>query len=125
MGFCWSSTRAWIRDSSERRKKPSLVESELGSGVTTETSDTETVTLPVWVNPNFSKRIMGRSSLAMVRVLISAVVGQRRRERREMARKVLRSVLVILTAAEEGLTNGKQEYKFNKVVKDDTSYNRV
>jgi hypothetical protein len=49
--------------------------------VDTETEETEIATWPVWVNPNFSKRIMGRVSEVMDRVLISAELGERRRRR--------------------------------------------
>jgi len=48
----------------------------------TETEDTEIVTWPVWVNPNFSKRIMGRVSEVMARVLISVELWERRRKRK-------------------------------------------
>lgn len=47
----------------------------------TETEETEIVTLPVGVNPNFSKRIMARASFVIVRVLISAVESETRRTR--------------------------------------------
>jgi hypothetical protein len=46
----------------------------------TETEETEMVTWPLGVKPNFSKKIMGRVSDFMVRDLISAVVGKRRRK---------------------------------------------
>jgi hypothetical protein len=49
----------------------------------TETEDTEIVTWPVWVNPNFSKRIMGRVSEVMARVLISVELWERRRRKRK------------------------------------------
>jgi len=48
----------------------------------TETEETEIVTWPVWVNPNFSKRIMGRVSEVMARVLISVELWERRRKRK-------------------------------------------
>lgn len=43
------------------------------------------VTWPLRVNPNFSKRIIGRESAVIVRDLISAVERERR-ERRERRR---------------------------------------
>jgi hypothetical protein len=46
----------------------------------TETEETEMVTWPLGVKQNFSKKIMGRVSDFMVRDLISAVVGKRRRK---------------------------------------------
>ena len=49
----------------------------------TETEETEMATWPVWVKPNFSKRIMGRESEVMVRVLISAVVEERMESRKK------------------------------------------
>lgn len=55
----------------------------------TETEETEMVTRPVCVKPNFSKRIMGRASLVIFKVLISAVVrvDRARMRRRERGRK--------------------------------------
>ena len=44
----------------------------------TETPATEIETKPEWVNPNFSKRIMGRASLLIFRVLTSPTVGDGR-----------------------------------------------
>jgi hypothetical protein len=46
-------------------------------------TETEIVTWPVWVNSNFSKRIMGRVSEEMARVLISAELWERRRRKRK------------------------------------------
>lgn len=54
----------------------------------TETEETATETCPVWVNPNFSKRIMGRESEVIFRVLISARErGRRRRKRKRKKRR--------------------------------------
>lgn len=75
--------RTWRRDSSERRKNPRREGSGDERVEATETPETLTVTWPVCVNPNFSKRIMGRESAVMVRVLISAVTKGRRRRRTE------------------------------------------
>lgn len=66
--------RTWMRDSSERRKKPRRVGSGVERVETTETEETVMVAWPVWVKPKRSKRIIGRESEVMVRVLISAVV---------------------------------------------------
>jgi hypothetical protein len=66
--------------------------------VDTETEETEIATWPVWVNPNFSKRIMGRVSEVMDRVLISAELGERRRRRRRRNRKG--SVVILVVGAE-------------------------
>lgn len=63
-----------MRDSSERRKKPRRVGSGVERVETTETEETVMVAWPVWVKPKRSKRIIGRESEVMVRVLISAVV---------------------------------------------------
>lgn len=70
-----------MRDSSERRKKPRREGSGREREEMTETDETEMATWPVWVKPNFSKRIMERASLVIVRDLISAEVGWRRRRR--------------------------------------------
>ncbi|KAJ6300183.1 hypothetical protein OIU76_021057 [Salix suchowensis] len=71
------------RDSSERRKKPRREETGFGAlrEEATETECTEIVTCPVGVKPNFSKTIMARESLVIDRVLISAVVRERRARR--------------------------------------------
>lgn len=66
--------RTWMRDSSERRKKPRRVGSGVERVETTETEETVMVAWPVWVKPKRSKRIIGRESEVMVRVLISAMV---------------------------------------------------
>lgn len=52
----------------------------------TETEETATETCPVWVNPNFSKRIMGRESEVIFRVLISARERGRRRMKKRRER---------------------------------------
>lgn len=89
LGFCCNSKRTWIRDSSERRKKPRREDSGRERVEVTETPETAMVTWPVCVNPNFSKRIMGRESEVIFKVLISAVVRWRRvRKRRTMARSI-------------------------------------
>ena len=79
-GFCCSSNRSWRKDSSERRKNPRREGSGDERVEATETPVTLTKTWPVCVNPNFSKRIMGRESAIMVRVLISAAINGRRRK---------------------------------------------
>lgn len=59
----------------------------------TETPLTLTETWPVCVNPNFSKRIMGRESAMIVRDLISAVIdGRRRRAENETMQRAWRNV---------------------------------
>lgn len=63
--------------SSERRKKPKRVGSGWASAEIKETEEREIDTDPCGVNPNFSKRIIGRLSEEMVRVLISAAVRVR------------------------------------------------
>ncbi|GER54338.1 frizzled-5, partial [Striga asiatica] len=86
-GFDWSSRSTWIRDSSERRKKPNLDGSGEPTADMTETAETVIVACPVCVKPNRSKRIMGRESADILRFLISAEargvknsrIGRRRR----------------------------------------------
>ncbi|MCI36236.1 hypothetical protein A2U01_0057458 [Trifolium medium] len=72
--------------SSLRRKKPRREDWswEEEERTATETEETEMVTWPSRVKPNFSKKIKERVSELMVRSLISAVVvvGERKRRRR-------------------------------------------
>lgn len=63
---------------------------------TTKTEETEIDTWPVWVKPNFSKRIMGRVSEVMVRVLISAAEGEmKKKRRRRVATALVEAVMPI------------------------------
>lgn len=63
----------------------------------TETAETVIETVPVWVNPNFSKRIMGRASLVIFRVLTSARDGDgRSTAAMRRIRRGIRGVFVIL-----------------------------
>lgn len=94
-GLCWRSRRVWRRESSERRKKPRRDGS--GEEEVTETAEMAMETWPVWVKPNFSKRIMERVSEVIVRVLISAVAKPKRR-RKKTARTTVGGILVIVTA---------------------------
>ncbi|KAI3823412.1 hypothetical protein L1987_04847 [Smallanthus sonchifolius] len=100
LGFCWSSRRTWISDSSERRKKPRRE----GSGFdNVEVTETETVTLPVCVNPNFSKRIIARSSDRILRDLISAVEGAvNRKKRMRMLMTILLKILIFYSPVADG-----------------------
>lgn len=76
------------------RKKPSRDGSGIVAevGEVTDTEETETLTWPDRVNPNFSKRIIGLSSSEIVRDFISAdarvmkVEAVTRRRRRETKR---------------------------------------
>lgn len=75
----------------------------------TETAETATVTWPLLVKPNFSKRIMGRESAEIWRVLISAVeMGRReRRTRRERGRRI--RAMVVIFGGGGGSSGGGEE----------------
>lgn len=91
LGLNWDSWMTWRRDSGERRKNPKR-EGRAEEDEENDTEETETATWPVWVKPNFSKRIMGRESEEMVTDLISPrtrVEKGRRRRRRRWWRAVL------------------------------------
>lgn len=64
---------------------------------TTETEEIETVTWPVCVNPNFSKRIIGRASSEMTRDLISAIEGGTTTARKRRMKTTERGIFVIVT----------------------------
>lgn len=68
-----------MSDSSDKRKNPRRDGSGWEREEVTETAETVILTVPVWVKPNFSKRIMGRASLVIFRVLTSAREGEGRR----------------------------------------------
>lgn len=75
------------------RKNPSRDGSGIAAaeGEVTDTEETETLTWPDRVNPNFSKRIIGLSSSEIVRDFVSADVrvmklAAERRRRRETKR---------------------------------------
>ena len=55
------------------------------------------VTWPLWVKPKFSKRIKGRVSESILRDLISAVEGERKRKKKKKRRRrrVVMATLVI------------------------------
>ena len=87
LGFRLNSVRTWFNEPSERRKKPRREGSACDRSEVTETEEMATEANPLCVNPNFSKRIMGRLSDSTFKDLISAVTGGARREKAEMRRQ--------------------------------------
>lgn len=76
VGFCSNSIRICIRDSSVRRKKPRREGSILENVEVTETEEMAIEVTPWRVNPNLSKRIIGRLSDCIFNDLISDMDGE-------------------------------------------------
>lgn len=64
---------------------------------TTETEEIETVTWPVCVNPNFSKRIIGRASSEMTSDLISAIDTARKAAEKRRKTTTERGIFAIVS----------------------------
>lgn len=63
-------------------------------------------TWPLWVNPNFSNRIMGRVSEFIFRDFISAAEGERRKRRRRRRRDNAGRILAMAIVVGRGKLNG-------------------
>lgn len=76
VGFCSNSIRICIRDSSVRRKNPRREGSILETVEVTETEEMAIEVTPWRVNPNLSKRIIGRLSDFIFNDLVSDMDGE-------------------------------------------------